>query len=268
MGFSRQEYWSELPFLSPGDLPDPGIELTSLKSSALTGGSFTTSTTSFSQFWDAPHPVFFPFTFSNLWAWDASWCNRGWPGGSCDTVVISCLCADLVIPVHGVGLQLSTMHDQFSCHVKCMHVQSLSCVWFYSDLMGCKPFGSSVPGISQARILEWVAISSSRGSSWPRDQTRVSCIAGRFFTTTPPGKPAMLNAFPQIILWSAVKANVTLYEKEKWKWQWEGWSQLDISKENGWKNDHDFIFWLLLVLRWGPGVSLVVICGFQSLRVQ
>ena len=42
-------------------------------------------------------------------------------------------------------------------------------------------FGSSVHGILQARILEWVAISSSR-SSWPRDQTRVSCIAGRFFT--------------------------------------------------------------------------------------
>ena len=36
---------------------------------------------------------------------------------------------------------------------------------------------------------EWVAISSSRGSSWPRDQTRVSCYAGDFFTTEPPGKP-------------------------------------------------------------------------------
>ena len=38
------------------------------------------------------------------------------------------------------------------------------------------PPGSSVPGILQARILEWVAISFFRGSSWPRDQTRVSCI--------------------------------------------------------------------------------------------
>ena len=37
-------------------------------------------------------------------------------------------------------------------------------------------------GISQARILEWVAISFSRVSSWPRDQTRASWIAGRFFT--------------------------------------------------------------------------------------
>ena len=38
------------------------------------------------------------------------------------------------------------------------------------------------PGVSQARILKWVAISYSRGSSWPRDQTLVYCIAGRFFT--------------------------------------------------------------------------------------
>ena len=37
-------------------------------------------------------------------------------------------------------------------------------------------------GISQARMLEWVAIFFSRGSSWPRDQTQVSCIAGKFFT--------------------------------------------------------------------------------------
>ena len=44
------------------------------------------------------------------------------------------------------------------------------------DPMDCSPPGSSVHGISQARILEWVAISSSRGSSWPRDQTYVSCI--------------------------------------------------------------------------------------------
>ena len=42
--------------------------------------------------------------------------------------------------------------------------------------------GSSVPRICQKRILGCVAISFSRGSSWPRGQTRVSCIAGRFFT--------------------------------------------------------------------------------------
>ena len=46
---------------------------------------------------------------------------------------------------------------------------------------------SSVHGILQARILEWVAISFSRGASWPRDQTHVSCT-GRCFTTEPPGQ--------------------------------------------------------------------------------
>ena len=45
MGFSRQEYWSGLPCPSPGDLSDPGIEPTSLKSLALVGRFFTTSTT-------------------------------------------------------------------------------------------------------------------------------------------------------------------------------------------------------------------------------
>ena len=44
------------------------------------------------------------------------------------------------------------------------------------------PQGSSVHGISQARILEWIAISFSRESSWPRDWTQVSHIVGRFFT--------------------------------------------------------------------------------------
>ena len=54
------------------------------------------------------------------------------------------------------------------------------------DPMDCNPPGSSVPlsclGILQARILEWVAMPSSRGSSQPRGWTKVSSIAGRFFT--------------------------------------------------------------------------------------
>ena len=47
--------------------------------------------------------------------------------------------------------------------------------------MDCSPPGSSIHGILQARILEWVAISISRRSSWPRDQTQVSHITGRRF---------------------------------------------------------------------------------------
>ena len=50
------------------------------------------------------------------------------------------------------------------------------------DPMDCRPPGSSVHGILQARILEWVAISFSRRSSQPKNQMWVSCTAGRFFT--------------------------------------------------------------------------------------
>ena len=59
----------------------------------------------------------------------------------------------------------------------CCSVISDSC-----DPMDCTPPGPSVHGILQARVQEWVAMPSSRGSSWPRDWTQVSCIAGRFFT--------------------------------------------------------------------------------------
>ena len=69
--------------------------------------------------------------------------------------------------------------------------QPLSCVLFFCDPMHSSPPGSSLHGISQARVLEWVPMSSSRGSSQPRDWTRVSCI-GRWmdsFITEPLGKP-------------------------------------------------------------------------------
>ena len=62
------------------------------------------------------------------------------------------------------------------------------CVWVTQsclppcDPTDCRPPVSSVCGILYARILEWVAISFSRGLFWPRDQIQVSCIAGRLFT--------------------------------------------------------------------------------------
>ena len=60
------------------------------------------------------------------------------------------------------------------------------------DPMDCSLVGSSVHGVFQARILEWVVISFSRGSSWPRNWTcvsHVSCIAGRLFITEHQGSP-------------------------------------------------------------------------------
>ena len=61
------------------------------------------------------------------------------------------------------------------------------------DPMDCSPLGSSVHGISQAKILEWVAISFSRGSSWPRDWTQVSCIAGGLFTVRATSEDMILH---------------------------------------------------------------------------
>ena len=57
-----------------------------------------------------------------------------------------------------------------------------SCLTLVIPWTVAQPPGSSVHGILQARILEWVAMPFSRGSSPPRDQTQVSCIADRFFT--------------------------------------------------------------------------------------
>ena len=67
-------------------------------------------------------------------------------------------------------------------HITCMHAKSLQSCLTLCDFMGCSLPGFSVHGIFQARILEWVTISFSRRSSWPRDWTRVAHIVGRCFT--------------------------------------------------------------------------------------
>ena len=71
--------------------------------------------------------------------------------------------------------------DQISFLPLCVHTLSHLTL---CDPVDCSPPGSFVHRISQARILEWISMPSSRGSSWPRDQTFVACIAGRFFTTS------------------------------------------------------------------------------------
>ena len=105
MGFSRQEYWSRLPFPFLGDRPNPRIKP---RPPALTGRFFTAV------------PPLKPSS----------------------QVPAGCLVAQL-------------------CPTLC-------------DPMECSPPGSSIHGIFQARILEWVVISFSRGSSQPRDCTEVS----------------------------------------------------------------------------------------------
>ena len=72
------------------------------------------------------------------------------------------------------------MHIKLFMKGKKVKVKSQSCPTLCNP-MDCGPPDSSVHGILQARILEWVAMPSSRGTYQPRDPTQVSCIAGRLF---------------------------------------------------------------------------------------
>ena len=108
--------------------------------------------------------------------------------------------------------------------------------------MDHSPQGSSVHEISQARILEWVAISSSRGSSRPRDLTVSPALASEFFITEPFGKSLIIDfldievhsffSFPIQSILSGFNINIVLVSKndlgsfcsfiwpriEKWLW--------------------------------------------------
>ena len=76
-------------------------------------------------------------------------------------------------------LKAAAMLSCSYCMSDCVCAQSCQTL---CNSMGCSPPGSSVHGILQARILEWVAISFSRGSSWPRDGTGSPGLEGGFFT--------------------------------------------------------------------------------------
>ena len=93
------------------------------------------------------------------------------------------------------------------------------------DPVGCSPPGSSVHGISQARILEWVAIFFSRGSSRPRDRpyiSYVSCIANRIFTTALPGKSTRV--------WWRTLIFQQLFAKGLLPWKTNAWAKYNIWK--------------------------------------
>ena len=98
--------------------------------------------------------------------------------------------------------------QKFASMFVCAHSCPTLC-----GLMDCSPPGSSVRGIFQARILEWVAISTSRGSSLPRDQTESlisPALAGRFFTTGPTWK--VLHFFSTyFIVWGVQGGNVEIF---------------------------------------------------------
>ena len=84
----------------------------------------------------------------------------------------------LGMPAFGAFWRLKSLH--YNHHEKVKGLVTKPCL--IHAPMGCSLSGSSVHGISQARMLEWVAIPFSRRSSQPRDQTQGSCIVGRLCT--------------------------------------------------------------------------------------
>ena len=86
---------------------------------------------------------------------------------------------------YALQLKTTSVHLNFNLYMLCVHAQSLQLCPTLCNPMHSSPPGSSVLGILQARILEWVAMPSSWGSSWPKDWiciSCISCIVGGFFT--------------------------------------------------------------------------------------
>ena len=103
--------------------------------------------------------------------------------------------ASLVAELLGKPIIANTLYNNLSIVKNTVCAKSCPTL---CDPMDCSQPGSSVLGIFQSRILEQGAISYSRGSSQPRDQTCVSCVscvAGRFFTTAPPGRPPTIQYY-------------------------------------------------------------------------
>ena len=93
---------------------------------------------------------------------------------------------------HGQGQDQPSDRSKEACGYCCLVTKSCLTLCNPTD---CSLPGSSVRGISQARVLEWVSVSSSRGSSRPKDQTHlsyISCITRRvLYHVVPPGKPPL-----------------------------------------------------------------------------
>ena len=117
----------------------------------------------------------------------------------------------------------------------------------------CDPMDYTVHGILQARILEWVAFPFSRGSSQPRDQTQVSCIAGRFFTDWAIGEANILYRYLQspiyitLILNSQVKKLSLTELKLLAVSEWLEFGFPDLIKEREWKNGEEVSFFCFVL---------------------
>ena len=135
--------------------------------------------------------------------------------------------------------------DTFTQATLILCAQLLSHIWlFVTPGTDCSPQGSSIHGISQARILEWVATSFSRGSSQPRDQMVSLALAGEFFTTEPPGKPHLKKKNSiclkvifswQVLSWLGVQRLEGRFGEYDWWKMRKEMHYLAILRKQGWK---------------------------------
>ena len=133
----------------------------------------------FATLWTVAHQAHLSMGFSRQEYWSGLWCPLlgDLPNPGIEPASLSSLAWA------GGFFTTSTTWEALSGIAAAAAAKSLQlCPTLCDPLDGSLP-GSPVPGILQARILEWVAISFSRGSSRPRDQTHISWVAGGFFIT-------------------------------------------------------------------------------------
>ena len=157
MGFFRQEYWHGLPCPSPGDLPKPGIESVSFMSPALAGGFFTTE--------PPGKPLFSSVQFSSV-------------AQSCLTL---CSPMDCSLPGSSVHRDSPGKNAGVCCHTLLQGIFPTQ--GSNLGLLHCRQILYHLSHRGSPRIPEWIGYPFSRESAQSRNQSGVSCIAGRFFTS-------------------------------------------------------------------------------------
>ena len=141
-----------------------------------------------------------------------------------------------------------------------MCAKSLQSCLTLRDPVDCSPPSSSVYGIPQAGILEWVAMPSSRGSSQPRDWTLVSHIAGRFFIVLLIYIKYMINTYIHTF---RVLSFIRLYQIEDLHVDQCVWWQMAVEKI--YQGLAEFVlshgFWYFLIYQ---GHRYIFVCGYIS----
>ena len=194
-GFFRQEYWYKLTCPPPGDFPNPGIEP---RSPTFQADSLPS---------EPPGKPKNTKVGSNTGVGSLSPLQRVFLTQESNQGLLHCRWILYQLSSQGSPLlsgtrlkilkAVSSIFIFFKSFLKAQHSPPLQRLWIFlfepksflkvkvtqSCPTLCDPMDQTVHGILHAKILEWVAFPFSRVSSQPRDQTQVSCIAGRFFTS-------------------------------------------------------------------------------------